>query len=219
MTGTEYEQFVRAVLCRTLKLEPDKLQSTHSAGVTLPGAGNLEHQIDLFYVDETEVAEYVTIIECKYRESRPVDQALLQNLAFVRDSMRAHKAIMVSNQGFTKGARAVAESQRIALLTVEPKGEYEPTPSHSDADALFAVIQSELDRAPRNNYEVVVVCKLHDDGTGGRDLISELLADPRIREKATEMLRDPTVRDTVRVAAENPELARKAMGFLGRRRF
>ena len=219
MTGAEYEQFVRAVLCRILKIPPDKLMSTHSPGVTLPNAGDLDHQIDLFHVDENEIAEYVTIIECKYRESRPVDQTLLQNLAFVRDSTRAHKAIMVSNRGFTKGAHAVAESQKIALLTIEPTAEYEPTRSTSDVDALFRAIQSEIDRAP-NSYDVVVVCKCRDDGTGGRNLISELLADPNIRSKAAEMIRDPQVQDTARqIAAENPDLVRKAMDFFGKRPF
>ena len=219
MTGPEYEQFVRAVICRTLNIAPDKLQSTHSPGVTLPNASGLDHQIDLFYVDETEIAEYITIIECKYRGSRPVDQTLLQNLAFVRDSTRAHKAIMVSNQGFTEGARAVAESQRIALLTIEPTPAYESIHFNSDVDALFCAIQSEIDRAP-NSYEVVVVCKLHDDGTGGRNLISELLANPNIRAKATELLRDARIQDTARrVAAENPDIVRKAMDFFGKRHF
>ena len=78
MTGPEYEQFVRAVLSEKLKLPPEELQSTHSPGATLPGTSNLQHQIDLFYVQETEVAKYVTIIECKYRGTRPVDQPLVQ---------------------------------------------------------------------------------------------------------------------------------------------
>ena len=118
MKGPEYEQFVRAVLSRKLGLRPDELRSTHAPGVTLPNASDVEHQVDLFFVQETEVVEYITIIECKYRESRPVDQALVQNLAFVRDSIRAHKAIMVTNKGFTSGAKAVAESQKIALLLI-----------------------------------------------------------------------------------------------------
>ena len=54
MTGFEYEQFVRAVICRTLNIAPDKLQTTHSPRVTLPNASGLDHQIDLFYVDETK---------------------------------------------------------------------------------------------------------------------------------------------------------------------
>lgn len=219
MTGLEYEQFVRAVLCRKLNIPPEKLQSTHSPGVTLPNAGDIEHQIDLFYVDETEVAEYVTIIECKYRSSRPVDQTLLQNLAFVRNNTRAHKAIMVSNQGFTDGAYKVAESQKIALLTIEATSEYMPARPNTDVDSLFCAIQAEIDRTPKS-YDIVVVQKLHSDGTGGRDLISDLLADPQIRQKAAELLRDPQVRETAqRLAAENPDLARKAMDFLRKRPF
>ena len=121
MKGLEYEQFVRAILSEKLKLAPEELQSTHAPGVVLPGASSLQHQIDLFYVQETEVAKYLTIVECKYRASRPVDQQLVQNLAFVRENVRAHKAIMVTNVGFTNGAKAVAESQEIALVVIEPR--------------------------------------------------------------------------------------------------
>jgi Restriction endonuclease len=219
MTGREYEQFVRAVLSRKLNIPPDTLRSTHSPGVTLPNAGGIEHQIDLFYVDETEVAEYVTIIECKYRGSRPVDQILVQNLAFVRTNTRAHKAILVSNQGFTDGAYKVAESQTIALLTIKPTSEYVSARGDSDVDMMFRAIQSEIDRIPRS-YEVIVVHKLHDDGTGSRNLVADLLADPRIREKAAELLRDPNVQETAqRIAADNPDLARRAMDFLRKRPF
>ena len=184
MTGLEYEQFVRAVLCRILKIPPNKLQSARTPGAVLPNGADIEHQIDLFYVDETEIAEYITIIECKYRVSRPVDQQLVQNLAFVRDNTRSHKAILVSNQGFTEGARAVAESQKIALLTIEPTTEYAPAAPNSDVDELFRAIQAEID-APRR-YEVAVVCKLREDGTGGRDLVAGLLADPAVRQASSE---------------------------------
>ena len=212
MKGLEYEQFVRAVLRRKLGLTPAELQSTHAAGATLPNAADVEHQVDLFYVQDTEIAEYVTIIECKYRESRPVDQALVQNLAFVRDSMRAHKAIMVTNNGFTSGAKAVAEAQRIALLVVEPRlSEFTP-PENSSVDQLFAAVEAELARNPRGS-NVIVVQKLRGDpGDGARDLIAGLLADPEIRRQAASLLRDPAVRDTARkLAAENPDITRKAL--------
>jgi hypothetical protein len=219
MTGSEYEQFVRAVLCRKLNIAPEKLQSTHSPGVSLPNAGDIKHQIDLFYVEETEVAEYITIIECKYRESRPVDQLFLQNLAFVRDNTRAHKAIMVSNQRFTDGAYKIAESQKIALLTIEPTNDYTPAQPNADVDALFRTIQSEINRTP-TSYDLVVVLKLRDDGTGDRNLISDLLAEPQIRQKAAELLRDPHMRETAqRLASENPELVRKALDLFGKRFF
>ncbi len=214
MTGSEYEQFVRAVLSEKLKIPPEELQSTHAPGVTLPGASSLQHQIDLFYVQETEVAKYLTIVECKYRGSRPVDQPLVQNLAFVRDNVRAHKAIMVTNAGFTSGAKAVAESQEVALLVVEPRLSAFESPKGDNVDELFAAIQVQLSRQPRG-YNIEVVRKLHGDpGDGPRDLVAGLLADPEIRRQAADMLRDPSVRDTARkLAADNPDLARKATDF------
>lgn len=216
MKGPEYEQFVRAVLCKKLGLSSEELRSACASGATLPNAEGVKHQVDLFYVQETEVAEYVTIVECKYRESRPVDQTLVQNLAFVRDSMRAHKAIMVTNKGFTGGAKAVAESQQIALLVVEPSLSDFTPPEGVEIDELFAAIQAELSREPRC-CNVVVVQKLHGDPGDTRDLIAGLLADPEIRRHAEGLLRDPGVRDAARkLAADNPDLARKAMDFFRR---
>src|SRR4051812_36192564 len=99
MTSQDYEQFVRAVLAERLKLRPERIKSMRSPGTTLPHAPGLRHQIDLMYIHENELAEYVTIIECKYRTSANVDQPELQNLAFVKGSVGAHKAIMVTNHG------------------------------------------------------------------------------------------------------------------------
>ena len=54
MTGTEYEQFVRAVLAKRLKLPKARLVSIRESGATLPSAADLKHQIDLMYFQERE---------------------------------------------------------------------------------------------------------------------------------------------------------------------
>jgi hypothetical protein len=217
--GIEYEQLVRAVLSEKLGLPPNELRSTRAPGAVLPNAGSVQHQIDLFYVQETELAKYVTIVECKYRESRPVDQELVQNLAFVRNSMSAHKAIMVTNKGYTAGATAVAESQQIALLVVEPRLAVSSLPEGAEVEEVFASFQTQISRDP-SCCDVVVVRKFRaDPGDRARDLAS-LLADPEVRTQAEKLLHEPGVREAVRqFAANNPDIARKAMGFLRRGRF
>jgi hypothetical protein len=81
MNGIEYEQLVRAVLVKTLKIDPTELKSAREEGATLPGTPELKHQIDLFHIDRTEIADYITVIECKFRGSSPVDQEELAKLA------------------------------------------------------------------------------------------------------------------------------------------
>jgi hypothetical protein len=213
MTGSEYEQFVRAVLAKRLKLVDSQLVSTREPGVTLPGAANLKHQIDLMYFQETEIAEYITIIECKWRESGPVDQQEIQNLAFVKDSTRSHKAIMVTNNGFTAGAKAVAESQRIALLVITPSFEF--SESYDTVDELFKLMAHKVETG--SNHEMVVCRRFAPDpNERGTDLIEGLLADPAIRKTVEDLLEDPSVRKAAgRILRDNPDLASAARKFLG----
>ena len=115
---------------------------------------------------------------------------------------------------------AYAESQKIALLVIEPRLSAFRPPESEDVDELFAAMQAELAREPRGG-DVVVIHKLRGEpGDGARDLIDGLLADPEIRRQAASLLRDPGVRDTARkLAAENPDVARKAMDFLRKKGF
>ena len=94
MKGTDYEQVVRAVLVQKLDISPDELKSVREHGATLPGTPELKHQIDLFHVDSTEIADYITIIECKYRTSASIDQEELAKLAFVKSSIKASKPFL-----------------------------------------------------------------------------------------------------------------------------
>jgi hypothetical protein len=221
MTGLEYEQFVRAVLCQRLGLEPSSLQSLRSSGVTLPGGAGLKHQIDLFHVEETEIAKYITIIECKYRGSGLVDQQELQNLAFVKENVRAHKAIMVTNKGFTSGAMAVAESQEIALLIIEPETAFVPNPAHDGVDEVFATARDFLRQRSTSAYKIVVTRKLTSDpNSSAFEGLEELLSDPDVNRQAQALLEDPSVKEHARrLAAENPDLLKSAMDFLGKRRW
>lgn len=213
MTGSEYEQFVRAVLAKRLKLVDKQLVSVREPGATLPGAADLKHQIDLMYFQDTEIAEYITIIECKWRESDPVDQQEIQNLAFVKDSTRSHKAIMVTNSGFTAGAKAVAESQRIALLVITPSFEF--SESYDTVDELFKLMAHRVETA---DAHTMVVCRRFapDPHERGTDLIEGLLSDPAIRKTVENLLHDPGIRETAgRILRDNPDLANTARKFLG----
>ncbi|MCP5528503.1 MAG: restriction endonuclease [Verrucomicrobiales bacterium] len=220
MNGPQYEHFVRAALAERLHVPAEKIASTRNDGATLPGAQSLQHQIDLMFIQDSEIAEYVTIIECKYRGSDLVDQPDIQNLAFVRESVRAHKAIMVTNRGFTSGAKAVAESQRIALLVVTPRIDVSDCTVAPDADAVFKAVQERLRETP-DSYDMCVVHKLvGDPNDRGVDVVARLLADPQVRSVVAEALSRPDVREAAgRIIRDNPDIARKAMDFLNRRGF
>lgn len=222
MLGSHYEQIVRSVLARKLAISPNDLRSSREPGAVLPGGAPLLHQIDLIYTEKSPVADYVTVIECKYRSSAPVDQEEVAKLAFVKSSMRASKAILVTNTEFTRGAQTLADAERVALLIVRPEIDSETlaaVPTSGDADAIFSAVDEILAR-PQARTEIVVVRRLQSEPGSGRDLIEALAADPEVRAMAENALRDPQIRNEVAQAVRaNPELARQAMNFLKGRRF
>src|SRR5437867_2678095 len=116
MNGQEYEQFVRAVIARRCRIDPARITSVRLPGAILPGNPQVRHQVDLFFTERIGDADYLTIIECKYHESSKVEQEDVAKLAHTKLSLRAAKAILVTNTGFTSGADALAASERIALL-------------------------------------------------------------------------------------------------------
>lgn len=217
MEGIEYEKFVKAVLVHKLNLAPDKLRSTREPGVTFHGDENLFHQIDLFHVDGNELAEYTTIIECKYRTSEKIDQKIVQNFAFVKGSVKASKAIIVSNQGFTSGAKALAKVEKIALLQIIPDEFLETVKYNNPVDELYKNYLDAINSSS-NTYEVVVVQRFAPDPNDkGKDFVEALLSDPQIRSKVEELARNPEIRERANdFLKANPDLAKKANDFLKR---
>ena len=222
MKGTDYEQVVRAVLVRKLGIAPDELKSVREHGATLPWAPKLKHQIDLFHIDSTEIADYITIIECKYRTSALVDQEELAKLAYVKSSIKASKAILVSNRGFTAGARSLATSERIALLRIEPderlSEDIASITERPRTDSLLNEILLKIESRP-TCCSTTVVCRLMPDPDDrGLDIVNQLLSDPHVRSEVEKLTSEPEVRrrasDFLR---DNPDLERKARDLLGGR--
>jgi hypothetical protein len=221
MTGSQYEQFVRAVLAKKLAVSPDDLRSGRIPGTTLPSGTPVQHQVDLLLTERGPIADYVTVIECKYRSSAPVDQEEVAKLAYVKGSMKASKAILVTNTEFTRGAVAVADAEKIALLVIRPNIDEDALLAVSpsvDTGALFQAMDQLLS-AGKKSCDVVVVRRFRSDPRDGRDIFESLAQDPEVRILAERAIRDPRVRGEVeRVVRENPDLARKAMDFLKRGR-
>jgi hypothetical protein len=223
MNGSLYEQFVRSILAKRLKISPDDLRSAREPGAVLPGGASVMHQIDLIYTERGPVADYITVIECKYRTTAPVDQEEISKLAYVKGNLRASKAILVTNTEFTKGALALAESERIALLIVRPGldgSELEAIPTSGDSKAIFTAVEALLAQSKARNEVVVVKRLLGEPGTG-RDLIEALAADPEVRDRVESAIRDPGLRREIEDAVRrHPDIARQAMDYLkGGRRF
>lgn len=215
MTGQEYENFVKAVLVKRFGIPLNELRSVHEPGATLPGGPALIHQIDLYHVAHTPIADYITIIECKHRSTAKVDQEEVLKVARVKSSIRASKAIMVSNRPFTKGALAAATSERIALLVLSPDEALTTTITSVEGGDIVATLLRALEQRPES-YKMTVVCKFAPDpNERGLDLVTQLLDDPKARRVIIEAARDPRIREAAEdFLRRNPDIARKAGDFL-----
>ena len=129
MTGMQYEELCRCFVADQLKMPIEKVLSPQILNPLRLGpsgfgvAETYVHQIDLYWETEDGLAKYVNIANAKWRTSTKVHQADVLLLQQVRVKMGAHKAIMITNTGFTDVAVRVAKDEGIGLYIVKPQFE------------------------------------------------------------------------------------------------
>lgn len=82
-------------------------------GVRQPG----KYEIDIGVRMSISDVHYLTIVECKLL-SRKVDRPIIQKIIQTRDAISAHKAIVVTNIGFSEEAESVARANGVGLWIV-----------------------------------------------------------------------------------------------------
>jgi hypothetical protein len=126
MTSQQYEELCRFFLADRLQMDIAQIQSVYVANkrrnapwyeVEMP----YRHQIDLYWESQNDVARYITIANAKWRAKDRVRQHDVLLLEMVRRKVGAHKAMMITNSGFTGAAHVVAMDEGIALLIVRPR--------------------------------------------------------------------------------------------------
>ena len=124
MNGTQYEEFCRLFLANELRISIEKIRSDMIPNTIRPGSSQYSQQIDFWWQDENNLIEHVNIADAKWRSSKKVEKGDVEKLLQAKEGIAAHKAMMITNNDFTKGARAVAENHRIALHIVCPNFDY-----------------------------------------------------------------------------------------------
>jgi len=125
MDSDQYEEFCRLFIASKEGLSIDKVESARLPNPQRPGLAQYKHQIDLCWDTHTEIADYFNIANAKWRTSRKISQSDVMLLQKVREKVGAHKAFLISNVGFTSGAIAAAQDEKIGLHTVVP--EFDPS--------------------------------------------------------------------------------------------
>ena len=120
MESDQYEELCRCFIAEKEGLSIDKVVSTRIANPTRSGLPEYKHQIDLYWETGTEISAYINIANAKWRATEKIDQGDVLLLQQVRQKIAAHKAIIITNTGFTAGAVAAAKDEGIALHVLVP---------------------------------------------------------------------------------------------------
>lgn len=124
MTSKQFEELCRLFLANELGIPVEEIHSGEIPNPKRLDLPDYEHQIDLFWKTEDRIATYFNIANAKWRSNSKVDQPDVLLLQIVREKVSAHKAVMITNSGFTAGAVAAAKDDGIALHVVEPCFDY-----------------------------------------------------------------------------------------------
>jgi hypothetical protein len=111
MNSEQYEELCRRFIAKMEGLRLEDVRSERVPSPTGPGVPQYEHQIDLRWETGGAVAKYVNIANAKWRSKDKVDQPDVMLLHQVLQDVRAHKAVMITNMGFTQGAIAAAKDK------------------------------------------------------------------------------------------------------------
>jgi hypothetical protein len=120
MNSQQYEELCRYFLADKIGISINQIKSVHIPNPKRPDLPEYKHQIDLYWESETELSVYLHIANAKWRSSAKVDQPDVLLLQKVKEKLAAHKALMLTNQGYTAGAIAAAKDDGIALHIVKP---------------------------------------------------------------------------------------------------
>jgi len=94
----------------------------------LEGKSGVERQVDVWLSAEIGDNHVVTVaVECRRYSDRPVSIKDIDAFSGFLDDVRANKGVMISNTGFTEGAKKRAENADIELrmLTLEEANEFD----------------------------------------------------------------------------------------------
>lgn len=120
MSSIQYEELCRYFISKKTGLPINKILSVRIPNPKRKDLPQYSHQIDLYWETDNAVCLYLNIANAKWRNNEKVKQGDVLLIQQVKQDLSAHKAIMITNTGFTSGAVAAARDKGIALHIVQP---------------------------------------------------------------------------------------------------
>jgi hypothetical protein len=144
MTSRQFEELCRYFLAHKLQMPIELIQRVELIGAQRPRgpkSPKYHHQIDLHWkiLDPVTACEHVANAKWRTPPGK-LDQQDVLLVQKVREKVGAHKAMLLTNFGFTDGAVAVAEDEGVALHVVSPQFDTRLL-TRSSADAIQKQLQ------------------------------------------------------------------------------
>lgn len=175
MNSVQYEELCRFYIAKKLRISVDLVKSVHVPNPIRPGLPQYKHQIDLYWETEDEISKYLNIANAKWRGPSKVDQPDVLLLQQVKQKVGAHKALMITNTGFTSGAEAAARDDGIGMHVVVPAFDYSRLPKRNREEIQKTLTEAqsqavEIIYHSNTAYKAVDVELIgHDDSIAGLD--------------------------------------------------
>ena len=115
LTPWQFESLCRHVLSREYGIRIASIQTGHLRGPS----GATQHQIDLYWRSSDGICEFLCFANAKFKKNK-VELRDMMTLLGVQREIRAHKAMLITNTGFTEACQAMARENGVALLIVRP---------------------------------------------------------------------------------------------------
>lgn len=146
MDSRLYEELCREFVAREFGLPLEAVTSPRIPNPQRPDMPKYAHQVDLYWEISNKVALYLHIANAKWRGSGKVKEGDVLLLQQVRQKVAAHKALMITTQGFDPGAIAAAMDDGIGLHIVNPNFAYAaiPTDDRTTMRAALSEIGDDL---------------------------------------------------------------------------
>lgn len=140
MDSVHYEELCRRYIADKFSVPIESVESRREANPRRADEDEFDHQIDLWWETGGEAVCYVNIANAKWRGTEKVDQPDVMLLNQVRQSVNAHKALMLTSVGFTEGAVRVAQHHGIGLHIVRAHFSEASLPATKDRPAIQAAL-------------------------------------------------------------------------------
>lgn len=131
----EYELFVRAVTVALSQAKHhDEVEVIHDAKVE--GSSGHRHQVDVLWKYKIRGKPRQVVVECRHFRAKLTVKHVLELLGRLKD-LPGHRGILVTREGFQKGALALAKKHGVQLKVIRP-------PRDADYDGRMRVIELHL---------------------------------------------------------------------------